>query len=125
VGNPFGPKWGILLSQTQKKWGILSVPDTMHILHEWDKAFSNNSEIFPDSRMRELVKELSKRYGDKLYHKGPLGYDESQALIVFPHNTPNNTLPIIWASHRNEKTIGVPWNPLFERIKNTTSIIVY
>jgi len=46
-----------------------------------------------------------------------LGYDDSQSLIVFPHNTPNNTLPIIWAGNKNEKEIGVPWNPIWERVK--------
>lgn len=41
---------------------------------------------------------------DRHYQKGAvnrpyLGFDESQLMIVFEHNTPNNSLPIIW--HKN------------------------
>lgn len=87
------------------------------ILSESDMAFSDVSEVFPDANIRQRISEISERYGKKLYPIGPLGYENSQALIVFAHNTPNNTLPIIWASENNEKEIGVPWNPIWERIK--------
>jgi hypothetical protein len=90
------------------------------ILYESEKAFSDKSEIFPDSTIRARVKEMAFFYGEMLYPKGPLGYDDSQALIAFSHNTPNNTLPIIWASENNEKTIGIPWNPILERKKTLT-----
>ncbi len=87
------------------------------VLSDSDKAFSENSELFPEKVLRDKIKVLSEDYGKKLYPKGALGYDDSQALIVFSHNTPNNTLPIIWASVNNEKEIGIPWNPLFDRKK--------
>jgi hypothetical protein len=89
---------------------------TSSILNESHKAFSDNSEIFPQ-HLVEKIKAIAEHYGEKLYPLGPLGYDESQALIVFAHNTPNNTLPIIWAGDHNEKSIEYPWNPLFERKK--------
>lgn len=87
------------------------------IFTESERAFSDSSEIFSNTLIRTQIKEMTKRYGDILYPKGPLGYDDSQALIVFSHNTPNNTLPIIWASENNEKAIGIPWNPIWERKK--------
>jgi len=37
-----------------------------------------------------------------------LGYKNSQALIVFAYNPPNNTLPIIWSSKN--------WIPLYPRV---------
>lgn len=90
---------------------------TTYTLTDADKAFSETSEIFSDKEIREKIKIISQYYGQKIYPKGPLGYDDSQALIAFSHNTPNNTLPIIWASVNNEKHPGVPWNPLWERKK--------
>lgn len=90
---------------------------TTKVLRESEKAFSDSSELFPDAEIRNNIKSIASSYGSILYPKGPLGYDDSQALIVFTHNTPNNTLPIIWASEKNEKIIGVPWNPIWERRK--------
>ncbi len=89
------------------------------IISEELRAFSPGSQIFPDADTRERIKRLCEKYGKLLYPKHPLGYDDSQALIVFPHNTPNNTLPIIWASDKNEKEPGYVWYPVWERIKRT------
>lgn len=93
---------------------------TTKIYTESQRAFSPESEIFYSSEIRKQIEIMAKSYGALLYPKGTLGYDDSQALVVFSHNTPNNTLPIIWASEKNEKTIGVPWNPIWERKKYTT-----
>jgi hypothetical protein len=82
------------------------------------RAFSPNSQLFPDIETRKRIKILCEKYGRLLFPKHPLGYDNSQALIVFFHNTPNNTLPIIWASDRNEAEPGHIWYPVWERIKN-------
>ena len=87
-----------------------------NIISDELRAFSTNSQVFPDKDTRERIKILCTKYGEKLYEH-PLGYDNSQALIVFPHNTPNNTLPIIWASDKNEKKPGYIWYPVWERKK--------
>lgn len=61
---------------------------------------------------------ICQKYGEKLYPKHPLGYDDSQLLIAFEYNTPNNTLPIIWSSTNNESSnIETIWHPIFERRK--------
>lgn len=44
---------------------------------------------------------------DKI-RKDALGYDDSEVLIAFAYNTPNNSLPIIWAENKE-------WTPLFKR----------
>ena len=92
-----------------------------HRLSEEYKAFSAKSEIFRDQETRNRLQDMCVKYGEKLYPKHPLGYDDTQALIVFPHNTTNNTLPIIWASENNEKTVGTPWSPLWDRKKKVKS----
>lgn len=88
------------------------------------RAFSSNSQVFTDKETRKRIKRLCRKYGKLLFPKHPLGYDNSQALIVFPHNTPNNTLPIIWASSNNEKMEGQVWHPVWERkkVKKTNQV---
>ena len=88
-----------------------------HLISDEERAFTDDSAVFPDPVVRERVKTLAQSYGRQLYRRHPLGYDQSQALLVFPHNTPNNTLPIIWAGPDNEKTPTIAWNPLWQRRK--------
>ncbi len=79
------------------------------ILTEHDKALSSLG-IFKDSKDLTPALTLCKKYGSKLQKMQPLGYGDSQLLVVFKDNCPNNTLPIIWDSSNNPK-----WNPLFKR----------
>ena len=90
---------------------------TGKILTDEEMAFSENSFVFTKEE-RDIIKPICEKYGNQLFKKHPLGYDNTQALIVFPHNTPNNTLPIIWGSNDNETSTGeLPWKPLWNRIK--------
>lgn len=83
------------------------------ILDESCKAFSTNSTIFPDRTKRETAETVCRHYGEQLV--GPLyalGYKNSQVLVGFHHNIPDNTLPVIWA----DTEIGTKrWQPLFKR----------
>ena len=90
-----------------------------HLISDEERAFTDDTAVFPDPSVRERVKKLALDYGQQLYPRHPLGYDRSQALLVFPHNTPNNTLPIVWAGPENEKAPGVIWNPLWQRRKTS------
>ena len=86
-------------------------------LSDEEMAFADNSQVFSKEE-QSIIRPICEKYGKILYEKHPLGYDNTQALIVFPHNTPNNTLPIIWASERNEAKYSKKiWYPLFERRK--------
>lgn len=90
------------------------------ILTDEEMAFSENSYVFTEKE-RDIIKPICEKYGSLLFKKHPLGYDNTQALIVFPHNTPNNTLPIIWGSNDNETSTGeMQWRPLWNRKKAQT-----
>jgi hypothetical protein len=83
-------------------------------LDESFKCFSTNSRIYkneitPFDRVR--AEEIAGRYGAKLFPNGPLGWRDGQLLIGFCHNTPDNTLPIIWF----DEPEGKPWTALFRR----------
>ena len=86
------------------------------------KAFSPKSKYFTDTDdhdIRERLKSICLHYGEKLYPDHPLGYDDSQSLLVFPHNVPNNTLPIIWGGHESESEPSVIWKPVWKRKKKS------
>ena len=87
----------------------------VHVVRECDKAFGKASTVFPDEK-REEARRTFERYGKLLFPKHPLGYGDGQALVVFDHNTPNNTLPVIWSDAEG-------WFPLFERCDKATLFV--
>lgn len=72
------------------------------------KAFSDNSDIFMEEKTRKEAKQISFEYGKLIEPDYPLGFGDSQMLLGFHHNIPNNTLPIICSSKNN-------WHPIFKR----------
>lgn len=81
-------------------------------------VFLTNRSVFGSRKNMLPIREFCHSYGKdlfsiydretKTYQVHPLGYDNSQALIVFAYNPPNNTLPIIWSSKN--------WQPLYPRV---------
>jgi len=75
------------------------------------------------------AKEMASTIGEQLTKEldkiGPLGYENSGALVFFGHNSPNNSLPIFWASGKCKilEPLGehteVNWTPLFPRKEKT------
>ncbi|WP_148359059.1 phosphoribosyltransferase-like protein [Peribacillus simplex] len=63
---------------------------------------------------RNALKEKIVEYGKITYRSG-IGYKGIGALIVFPYNTPNCTLPVIWGDING-------WIPLFKRAGRMTGI---
>ncbi|MBN8891041.1 MAG: hypothetical protein J0H91_12205 [Rhodospirillales bacterium] len=57
------------------------------------------------------LEKVAISYGKLLWRACPGGWGNSQLLLGFHHNTPNNTLPIIWA----EGDTSCPWTPAFKR----------
>jgi len=92
-------------------------------LTDEDRAFAWPGKIF-ENRRREWLrgKQLCSEIGTNIlrpYFSDPnersrhvLGWEGDQALVAFEHNTPNNTLPIFWASGIFR---GRRWHPLFTR----------
>jgi hypothetical protein len=83
-------------------------------LDESFKCFSGTSRIYKNEQPpydKTKAADISRRYGAKLAPDFPLGWRDGQLLVGFCHNTPDNTLPIVWY----DEPEGVPWTPLFRR----------
>ncbi len=83
-------------------------------LDESFKCFSPNSRIYQNVVApidQTKAKQIALRHGSKLEKSFPLGWRDGQLLIGFFHNTPDNTLPIIWYDDPDK----VAWTPLFKR----------
>ena len=81
-------------------------------LDDDDKAFSTESPIWVDSRERELAREIAMSFGKRLEGRAPLGFGDTQGLIVFEHNCPNTSLPILY---KRRKAFQEAFQPLFPR----------
>jgi hypothetical protein len=64
---------------------------------------------------RGIARQIFEHYGKELWPDHPLGYGDCQLLIGFHHNTPDNTLPIIWYDEP-----GSPWHAMFKRYPKLT-----
>lgn len=82
------------------------------LLTEIDQCFSFTSEIFSSSDDRNRAKQIVLEHGRLLTKRHPLGYEDTQLLVAFHDNCPNNTLPILWCNSTREKQ----WIPLFKRV---------
>ena len=72
------------------------------------RAFSETSRAFLNPAERERAREIAEDKGVQLDNKQPLGYGNTQSLVVFSDSCPNNTLPILWADKKG-------WTPIFPR----------
>ena len=73
------------------------------------QAFSDTSLIFPDPTERDLARRVTESKGVTLESRMPLGYSDTQGLIVFYQSCPNNSLPVLWSQSSD-------WIPLFPRV---------
>jgi len=79
------------------------------IIKEQHRVFSDRSRVFLDGSKRAIAKEICGGYGERLVGKDhKYGFGDSQVLIGFHHNIPDNTLPIFWSDAHG-------WEPLFRR----------
>ena len=70
------------------------------------QPFTANSEIFRSSQERVQAQAVVQKYSSDVPERGTFGYAETQSLVAFFFNTPDNTLPIFWIEREN-------WQPLF------------
>jgi hypothetical protein len=84
------------------------------ILGKESKAFSQMSQVFPIDTIRCQAEEiLVGRIGQHLHPAAPQGWNDMQSLIVFGHNTPNCTLPVIWKNGYVGERL---WHAIFPRM---------
>jgi hypothetical protein len=92
--------------------------DEARAIYEMDssfRCFSADPRQFwkaPSEIDRTFCERMCRTYGEQMVGApDALGFEDSQLLIGFHHNTPDNTLPIIWFDEPG----GVPWTPIFRR----------
>jgi hypothetical protein len=82
-------------------------------------ALSTDSRYFKTTDYPDIdpgiACRVAKEYGELIgFHADDAcGYKDSQMLMGFHHNTPDNTLPIMWAD--NTAVGGSNWAPIFKR----------
>jgi hypothetical protein len=82
-------------------------------LDESFKCFSDKSRIYKNEQPpfdRLKARDICATHGGLLEPSFPLGWRDGQLLVGFCHNTPDNTLPIIWYDEPAKA-----WTPLFRR----------
>ena len=93
--------------------GVFDSVQAVSILDASYRTYDVKSRIFrrpPPYISRETSRLVAEGYGMEIYPGGPLGWDDGQLLIGFHHNTPNNTLPILWWRSDDHN-----WKPAFPR----------
>ena len=78
-------------------------------------AFGKNKSPFGGYLKMKQVREFCYKHGAKICKGRELGYSNSQALILFAHAIPNNTLPIVWVDEYEENGAKKNWQPLIPR----------
>lgn len=124
----FGTTKGI---DVVRKTGFFDFVDSVIELDNSFKCFEPNSRYFPASNTfvelnkakamsikygTPLIKDIIMREGyneptaDKASKGHCCGFNDCQLLLGFHHNTPDNSLPIIWYDEE-----GISWRPIFKR----------
>lgn len=83
-----------------RRYAAFDCVETVFELDGSYKAFSKTARQFSGSSAAELKKNarrLALAYGRRLRPAAPLGFGNGQLLLAFHHNTPDNSLPILWA----------------------------
>lgn len=87
--------------------------EAVHELADSEEAFHIESRVFSGDAtdtQRTDAKKIAQHYGRLIFGGGPLGYGNSQLLLGFPHNVPDNSLPIFWV---DEPSLN--WQAIFPR----------
>ena len=99
--------------QALKTCGIFDRVETVSELDNTYRIFDVDSQVYADpdnSLEKDQAEAIAKYYGEKLSMTNPLGFGNSQLLLGFHHNIPNNTIPIMWQDRPE-----IPWRPIFRR----------
>lgn len=78
-------------------------------------AFDKGKSPFGGYLKMKRIREFCYKYGAKICKGKELGYSNSQALLMFAHAIPNNTLPIVWVDEYEVGGVTKYWQPLIAR----------
>lgn len=78
-------------------------------------AFDKGKSPFGGYLKMKQVREFCYKYGVRICKGRELGYSNSQAMLLFAHAIPNNTLPIVWVDEYEESGTKKYWQPLIAR----------
>lgn len=81
--------------------------------YKWSKENSRYLLGLAPGLDPKLLVDVASTYGATLLPNHPMGYEDSQLLLGFFHNTPDNTLPVIWCDPENGA--AGHWYPIFRR----------
>lgn len=76
------------------------------------KGFDPHKNVFGSYFKSKAVREMCYKYGEQLYKDCPLGYKNTQSLVLMQHSSPNNTVPVLWSNNQYQ---GRNWIPLVPR----------
>lgn len=104
---------------------VFALDDSFRCFHDRSRYFhkapalidKDFAEALCKRKGKELMTIICKLEGigstmiDACAEQHALGFDDSQLLLGFHHNTPDNTLPIIWFDEKEYFS----WSPIFRR----------
>lgn len=76
------------------------------------KGFDPHKKVFGSYFKTKAVREMCYKYGKQLFKDFPLGFENTQSLVLMQHSSPNNTVPVLWSDNQYQ---GRNWNPLVPR----------
>lgn len=109
-----------LLATTQgltnvKRRKLFDNVESVSELDDTYRVFGANSQMYvraPNGLDKTAAEGIARHYGRNLQRRHPLGFRDSQLMLGFHHNIPNNTLPIFSRERRDP-----PWHPIFPRFE--------
>lgn len=76
------------------------------------KGFDPHKKVFGSYFKTKAVREMCYKYGKLLFKDFPLGFENTQSLVLMQHSSPNNTVPVLWSDKQYQ---GRNWIPLVPR----------
>lgn len=89
---------------------VLELDETHRCLSSASRHFHDADQAEQEDVKLETALQVAREYGLKLWPDHPLGWRDSQLLLGFSHNIPDNTLPILWWDQPPPA-----WTPIFPR----------
>jgi hypothetical protein len=83
------------------------IVEVAEVIPASERAFDHDSVIFSSPAERERAALIIRKYSGDVPAQGVFGYGNTQSLVGFFFNTPDNTFPLFWMS--SDK-----WRPLLQ-----------